>query len=128
MELIAMSNKSKGFTLVEVLVSMVILTILLLGLLGAFAKAIDINVRNYLRDEATKIAQAKLEEYRNKGFDNVIAENGTVQVQFRNKNYTYNFDSSVDDFGDFKRVVLSINWNYKGRTYNYSLYTAVRKD
>lgn len=126
--LVKLSKKNKGFTLIEVLISMIILTVLLLGLLGALAKAIDLNVRNYLRDEAVKIAQEKLEEYRNIGFDNVVSGNSTLSVPFRNNNYTFTLNSNVDDFSDFKKITLTVNWSYKGKNYTYSLYTALRKD
>lgn len=123
-----LNKKSRGFTLIEVLISMIILVVLLLGLLGAMAKAIDLNTRNYLRDEAVKIAQEKLEEYRNIGFDNVVSGNSTLSVPFRNNSYTFNLNSIVDDFSDLKKITLTVNWSYKGRNYSYSLYTVLRKD
>lgn len=47
----------RGFTLVEVMISLLIISILLLGLVKVAALSIDHNMRNLLRDEATRIAE-----------------------------------------------------------------------
>ena len=50
------SNRSKGFTLVEVLVSVVIFSIGLLGLAGLQATGIKLNHSSLLRSQATLLA------------------------------------------------------------------------
>lgn len=119
-------NSNKGFTLIEAIVSMLILSILLIGLLASFLKAIDINVYNYLRDEAVKIAQFELEECRNKPFSNIVNSNSTVNVQFRNSNYAYNVVRTVNDLVGMKEVKVQVDWSYKGRNCSYSVSTVIR--
>ncbi len=54
-----MSNRAgnkEGVTLVEVMISMVILLLVFVGLIQASLLVIDINLRNEVRDEAVRIA------------------------------------------------------------------------
>ncbi len=57
-----MSNKmnSKGVTLVEVMISMVILLIVFMGLIQASLLTINHNMRNEVRDEAVRVGAASM--------------------------------------------------------------------
>ena len=61
-----MSNRinKKGVSLVEVMISLVILLIVSMGLLQASLLSIDSNVRNELRDEAVRIASESMAQRR----------------------------------------------------------------
>jgi type IV pilus assembly protein PilV len=58
------SNRD-GFTLVEVLVAMVIMTVGLLGLLQSLNIAVEHNLRNYLREQAVTLGENQMNLFRN---------------------------------------------------------------
>ncbi|WP_084675080.1 type IV pilus modification PilV family protein [Hippea jasoniae] len=64
MEIIVMLRNKKGFTLIEILVSMVIFLIIFMGLFSALAMYTKINVQNSLRNAAINIAQRCVENLR----------------------------------------------------------------
>ena len=71
-----MKNKMKtgktnnsGVTLVEVMIALVVLLIVMMGLLQASLLSIEHNLRNELRDEATRIASDRITVLRSAGFD-----------------------------------------------------------
>ena len=49
-----------GFTLVEVLVSMLIILLAMMGLVQASLLVVDVNLKNLLRDEAVRIAEQRM--------------------------------------------------------------------
>ncbi len=50
---------SRGVSLVEVMISLVILLIVSMGLIQASLLSVDVNIRNELRDEAVRIASER---------------------------------------------------------------------
>ncbi|MDQ7031263.1 MAG: prepilin-type N-terminal cleavage/methylation domain-containing protein [Desulfonauticus sp.] len=119
-------QNNQGFSLIEVLVSMLILVILLLGTLAASLTAIDLTARSYLRDEAIKLAQSELEECRAENFDNLLSTNSTVNLQFRNSNYVYRIERQVvQQEKNLKKVTITVLWKYKGKDYTYSVSTLI---
>ncbi len=123
-------NEKKGYTLVETLVAMFIFAILLLGLLAGLIVTYEFSNRNLIRDEAIKIAQETLEEYRYKKFNDINSETKTVTRQIRNKNITFNVSTTVSDevAGEMKRVSITVSWYYKNKNYSYHIETLVRKE
>jgi type IV pilus assembly protein PilV len=61
----------RGFTLVEVLVSILILTVALFGLLSAVEVATEQNLRNQMRDEAVQVAEAQMNHWSAAPFNNI---------------------------------------------------------
>ncbi len=60
-----LQNKhSKGFTLIEALVSIVILSLILIGLLSAMLTSYKISLRNQVRDEAVQIAREYINKFK----------------------------------------------------------------
>jgi type IV pilus assembly protein PilV len=61
----------KGLTLVEVMIALVVLLLVFLALMQTALVSIDSNMINALRDEAVNIAEEKMNDERNKTFDNI---------------------------------------------------------
>lgn len=61
-------NNERGFTLVEVMVAIMILTVGMLGLLETLNVSIQQNMKNQFRDEAVRIGARSMTELRGKGF------------------------------------------------------------
>ena len=55
----------RGMTLIEILISLTLLSIVSLALIQSSLVAININVRNELRDEAVSVAEQRMNELRN---------------------------------------------------------------
>ena len=73
----ALKNK-KGLTLVEVMISLVVLLLVFLALLQTALVSIDSNMTNVLRDEAVNIAEEQMNIARNIDYDSLPA--GTTDV------------------------------------------------
>lgn len=65
-------KNGNGFSLVEVMISLVVLFLVFMGLMQSALLGIDNNMRNIFRDEAIRIAAERMEETRNMPFDDVI--------------------------------------------------------
>jgi prepilin-type N-terminal cleavage/methylation domain-containing protein len=61
----AVLNNKKGLTLVEVMIALVVLLIVSLALMQTALVSIDANTKNSLRDEATSVAEMRINEARN---------------------------------------------------------------
>lgn len=143
---IVFRNK-KGLTLVEVLISLVVLLIVFLALMQTALVAIDSNMRNVLRDEAINIAEMRVEEARNLVFtfsaDTLLSDaapiagcptgfpaNGIlVEREIRN---IPSFDfctnrtvASID--AENKRVNIRVDWSWKGESFTHTISTIIRR-
>ncbi|MEW6569833.1 MAG: prepilin-type N-terminal cleavage/methylation domain-containing protein [Nitrospirota bacterium] len=130
-------NRNKGFTLIEVLVSMVIVLVLLLGLVQAALLSIDNNLRNVLRDEAVRIAEQRMNgvlidkynnEYtglRDERFNDLVQTNwtctaGDISRNFRSMTRDYAVCWQITDIQDslgnvnVKILGVAVGWDYKG--------------
>ena len=65
--------KSSGFTLVEVLVAIVFLTISMLAVLHALGLSVEHNMTNIVMDEAVRIAEQRMNELRNTPFAGLVS-------------------------------------------------------
>jgi len=82
------SNKSYGFTMIEVLIALVILSVALLGLAGLMVQTTKNTSFGGLMTEAATFAQDKLEELRATPWETVDAFSSAVPEQIgSNKNY-----------------------------------------
>lgn len=149
-----MFQNSKGVSLVEVMIALVVLLFVFMGLLQAALLGIDSNMRNILRDEAVNITAMSMEEARSMPFDSVVSETapitgadcpGTFTVGQRLprnlRNMTKDFcvnlscwdlehskDCVVNDSTcNTKRINVRVIWNWKGEDYIHSATTARRR-
>jgi len=102
--------KPKGFTLIEVLVALVILSFSLLGLAGLMVSTTKNNSFGSHMTEAATFAQDKLEELRAVKWENLIDGNHTDQQGGSTGiNYTRNWNVTTN--GSLKTITTSVNWN-----------------
>lgn len=72
-QLARLNKKSQGYSLIEVLAAMLLLTIVLLAVMESVVLYTQTSMTNILRDEAVRVTQDVLYGLRNQGFSNVEA-------------------------------------------------------
>lgn len=117
------SNDS-GFTLLEVLVAMVIMVVGLLGLLQAVNVSMEHNLRNMARDEASRIADERMNSLLARPFDKISSTYSPEFVPSRirgvSKNYTVE-KKSTEVGGSSLQLEVLVSWAYKGTTQQQEL-------
>jgi type IV pilus assembly protein PilV len=99
---------SKGFTLIEVLISLVILTISLLALAGLMTTTTRNTASGGRLTEAATLAQDKLEELRAIKWDDVLTNSDSVTGS---TGITYTRSWEIVDTGTLKDIVIIIGWD-----------------
>ncbi len=116
---ISISSKG-GFSLVEVLVAMMVMTVGLLGLLQSINVALQYNTRNHMREAAVILGEQTMNELRIKPFDTIstTATDGYApmkvvrgvhggQMKFVVERY------AVPITADTSELQVKIKWAYK---------------
>ncbi len=126
------ASRRLGFSIIEVLISVVILSIVLIGLLFSILVYIRVNQQNDIRNIANQILIANLEEVRSKGYSgiNPSINNGStscqdalvnkknIEVRFvRDKKVIFGkyFNITNNNFLKIKKVKVEICWFFRGK-------------
>lgn len=126
MEIIVRQNK-KGFTLIEALIAIAILTISMLAVLEVVIISFQSGLRNSIRNEAIMIAEIKMNELRNAPPSAGSASSETRN--FRNLTVTYRLKWTVDPLSANSAALdVSVSWDFKGREYTHSTVSIVSHD
>ena len=107
------STQSKGFTLLEVLITLVILSVSLLALAGLMVTTTRNNAFGGSVTEAATFAQDKLEEFRATAWERLLpTTSGPRTDQKKGSTGTqYGRSWTTEQTGDLKTVAISIQWN-----------------
>ena len=117
------SNKSKGFTLVEVLVSLVILSIALLALAGLMVSTTRNNASGGYLTEAATFAQDTLERLR-------VSPLTTIPTGVMIQNscfgstgilYTGSWTAVANGSGTLDTITITVSWTDPARLQPYSI-------
>jgi prepilin-type N-terminal cleavage/methylation domain-containing protein len=105
-------KESKGFTLIEVLIALVILSISLLGLAGLMVMTTKNNAWGSHMTEAATFAQDKLEELKVTPWANIVSGSDTVGGPLISTGITYTRTWTVvaDGTNTLKTVTITLNW------------------
>jgi type IV pilus assembly protein PilV len=115
------------------MMAMLILIIAMLGLLQSINLALEVNLRNQLREEAVYVGERAINELRGKGFDNISVSTVTGQLytyqtysiasKIRGTNRKYHVTRSAMTIAtlaskpETKQLNVLVTWTYKGTTY-----------
>lgn len=125
-----MCKSNSGFTLIEFLVSIVILMVGLLGLLQAVNVSIHHNMNSQIRLEAVSVADQALAKELAKTFDNVSTTTSTYLVSRQVVKAFKNF--SVVRTGTLltnsKQVNVRVSWKNKGNHNSHETSSVVSKN
>ncbi|MCX5811031.1 MAG: prepilin-type N-terminal cleavage/methylation domain-containing protein [Proteobacteria bacterium] len=119
---------NKGFTLIEVLVASIILTISMLGVLQTITFSMQQNLNNFSRDESVRIAEQRMNELRNSGFTSLANGNSIVTRSF--KNFTKNFSVSWTVTAlttNSVAIQVVVSWTIISKTYSHSITSIVSR-
>jgi type IV pilus modification protein PilV len=103
--------KSKGFTLIEVLIALVILSVAFLGLAGLMVQTTKNNSFGGRMTEAATFAQDKLEELRAVSWVTITSGSDRKTGSAIGTDYARNWDVATN--GNLKTITITINWNDK---------------
>ncbi len=129
----------RGMTLIEVLISMTLLSIVFLALIQSAQMAMRSSVQNEMRDEAVRVAEERMTRLRNTPFPVAPATNdlsptaGTadpsVMRRIRSVDCTYNINrmvKQIDATNNIVQVTLTVTWKFRNVTYRHEVSTILR--
>ena len=119
---IAVSQKNRGFTLIEVLVAICILVIGMLAVLSALVWTMEQNLNNLSMDEAVRIAEQQMNQLRNTSFTGLTNGNLPIARNFRNFTRTFNVVWTVTNLSaSSKTIQVVVSWTHKGILHQHSV-------
>ena len=123
------SNRA-GFTLIEVMVAMLVLTVGLMALMQTLNYAISHNYSNKLRNDAIMVADQALGHERVRPFKLITSVNTTAKVPFALGFVNYSVIEKVDKIGSsdpvaIKKVQFTVTWRDKRERKRHSLTTNI---
>lgn len=121
----------KGFSLIEVLVTIGILAIILLSLISVFIYGFNLLSRTKQVTLATQTAQEAVEFIRNKTFDEVeILTSFPSEIDIPDYLYNGQGSLSIEDGpgDDIRKLTVSITWDYRGTQIRKSVVTYITRE
>lgn len=142
MERIAMLN-NKGVTLIEMMISLVIVMIVSLALMQTALVGMNMNVRNSMRDEAVNVAEGRINELRSLPFTEKLTSGDlaagvmvlpAVSKNLRSTTIDYIPTQTIADIktafeieANAKQITISVDWTYRGNSYTHSVTSIMRR-
>ena len=127
----------RGFSQVEIMISLVLLLFVFLALAQTALVSIDSNMTNILRDEAVSIAEMRMNEARSISFDALVSDAADIPITRNLRNITgfsYTTTMTVTTLNaNNKQIDITVQWDWKERTaangnpYTHTISTIVRK-
>ena len=102
-------KNQKGFTLMEVMIAVIILSVALLALAGLQIVSIRGNSFGGTMTEAITLARDKIEDLKRDDWDNVVAGNHHDDQVVRGITYARNW--VVQMVGQTKEVTVTVSWD-----------------
>lgn len=110
-------NRSNGFTLIEVLISMLILTVGLLGFSTLQGKNATGNAKSQAISAVTLLADSELERMINTKYDECLDYNSSVSLY--HKIYVILCDVEENATAGYKDVAITISVDGENSTFEY---------
>ncbi|MDD5546659.1 MAG: prepilin-type N-terminal cleavage/methylation domain-containing protein [Candidatus Omnitrophica bacterium] len=116
-------SNAKGFTLIEIVISLGILMIGILAVLALFPVGFDSASRSADLTKATIFAQDRMEEIKRLGYPVAAVPSATA---FSDPRFSYMVTVSTAGLpANCQQVTLTVSWNYKQRTLNENFVTII---
>jgi len=124
-------SKKEGFTLIEVLITILVLTVVLVAVLSTFIYGFNILARMKQTVISTQCAQEELENIRNLTFDEVLA----IESTFTHEHFSLLEDGagviSLEDTSlgdDIKKLTVSVLWTFRGNPMQKDIVTYITRE
>lgn len=106
---------SRGFSLVEMMVALVILSVSILGMTSMTLTTIRTNLENDLRNGAVRVTTDVAEDLGAMPIEDVVTGTETRQVSIRGSNVNYSVTRTVTPLtNDLRQVNITIGYTFKG--------------
>ncbi len=129
-------KKEEGFTLIEVLITMMILSGVMTALLSCFIYGLNIISRMKQTAVATQIIQEQLEDIRDMTYDDIVSLGSSFDNAGFEQLSTWSgceeasgaiaVESSLGD--DIKKITVTVQWTYRGRAQREDLVTFITRE
>lgn len=120
-------SNSGGFTLVEMLMALLIMTVGLLGLLQSVNVAYQQSLRNRVRDEAVLVAEGQMNDWRRVPFQEISSDSFSVEKTVAGVPTRFAVRREVQEMGNSakntKRLKVAVQWSVRGETTSHEIYT-----
>lgn len=114
----------RGFTLIEALVAMLVLSVILLGALQGLMVSYKTSSTNTLRNEAVSIAEETANALRNTPYANLVdgTTTNTISRQIENASVPFTVTQVVADSvaSVAKSIQITVTWNHQGQTITHT--------
>jgi type IV pilus assembly protein PilV len=127
-----MKNNHNGFTLVDTLIALILLTVGLLGMAKLTVAIIFGNQVSNMVTKATIVAESKMEDIRRSGYKGIAATDTTTVEDFNEIKSYPDFqritETDVDAPADgLKTVTVTVNWKIRERPKSMVISTMLAK-
>ncbi len=117
-----------GFTIVELLVSMVILLFVALAMMQTALLTMESNARNVIRDEGVRLASEQLNDLKTISENDMEAKDGTSEtftVKIRNMTISYTVTYEVEELAtnEAAKIQVKVSWTWREQSYDATLST-----
>lgn len=122
---------AKGFTLIEVMVSIVILMVALLGTFQSINLALDKNMENQLRQKGMAVAEQQLNDLKARPFANITGTSIKSFVSiasasvFKNISVERRIDNLSASNSQTKQISIRVWWRYRNRPYEHQVTSSI---
>jgi type IV pilus assembly protein PilV len=116
-------KQQDGFTMIELLISISLFSIALLGLCGATVMAMKGNSLSQMSTKASVIAKDKIEGMKNFSYNQITGGSDTPEANFT-RQWTVTPDSPITDT---KTITVTVSWTLQGLTQNVALSTIITR-
>ena len=127
------AGKSKGFTLIETLIAILLLSIGLLGMGTLLYSVMGYNEYAETVTTATTLAQDKLEDLKTADYSSIVVEspvcldeNGSVGGIYCREISSVS-ETTLTNMRRFKEITVKVSWNWKGDAKNIAVTTIIRE-
>ena len=115
----------RGFTMIEIIIAVLLLTVGLIGIVSVSVMVIDGNQFSKTMTTATSLAKDKLEELQNASYENITSSTAPeTKENIYQRSWTVTADSPAVNM---KTIVVTVTWPWKGQTKDVTLRTIIAK-
>jgi type IV pilus assembly protein PilV len=114
----------EGFTLVEIMIALVVLSVGLVALAGLQISAIRGNAFSKRMTTAVSIANEKMEQLKNSSYANILSESST-QVNQSNMNFTRQVTVTNGPLANTKTLNVTVTWSDSSKSHSVPITTVI---